>query len=133
MTFGFSDGWRNFRKLLSCLLRCLNPLSGQILYHDCVSVTVSRFTSFTQNFVICCYQITKLFCSKYWISSAFSAKRTCNFGSLAYFAISVLRKVSKDTVPCPIPLFLKVPDLIHEKCLQVYPLVLKLLRPLHFQ
>ena len=45
-----------------CLLRSvcfarirLDPLGGQVLHHDCISMIVSRFTSFTKNFVICCY------------------------------------------------------------------------------
>ena len=32
----------------------LDPLGGQVLHHDCMSKTVSRFTTFTENFVICC-------------------------------------------------------------------------------
>ena len=38
----------------------LDPLGGQVLNHDCISVIVSRFTTFTENFVICCYQVTKI-------------------------------------------------------------------------
>ena len=34
----------------------LDPLGGQVLHHDCISMIVSRFTSFTENFVICCNQ-----------------------------------------------------------------------------
>ena len=41
----------------------LNPLAGQVLHRDCISMIVSRFTTFTENFVICCYQITKIFCT----------------------------------------------------------------------
>ena len=55
-----------------------------------VSVIVSRFTSFTENFVICCCQLTKVFCSRHCITSAFPARSLCNFGSLAHFAVSVL-------------------------------------------
>ena len=32
----------------------LDPLGGQVLHHDCVSMIVSRFTTFTENFVIGC-------------------------------------------------------------------------------
>ena len=56
---------------------------------------VSGFTSFSENFVIRCNQITKIFCSKYCITCAFPAKSPCNLGSLAYFAISVLREVQE--------------------------------------
>ena len=37
----------------------LYPLSSQILYHECIPVIVSRFTIFTENLVISCYQVTK--------------------------------------------------------------------------
>ena len=37
----------------------LDPLGGQVLQHDCISMIVSRFTTFTENFVICCNQVTK--------------------------------------------------------------------------
>ena len=105
MTFGFSDGSRNFRKLFSVSWNSrfarvwLCPLSSLILYHDCVSVIVSRSTSFIENFVICCYQVTKLFCSRYCFASALPARSPCNLGSLGHFAISFFREVTKDTVP----------------------------------
>ena len=38
----------------------LDPLGGQVLHHDCKKMIVSRFTTFTENFVICCNQITKI-------------------------------------------------------------------------
>ena len=63
MTFGFSDGSRNFLKLFSvsweviCFAQIrLSPFSGKILYHDCVSMIVSRFTFLVEDFLICCYQ-----------------------------------------------------------------------------
>ena len=68
------------------------------LYHDCVSVIVSRFTSFTKNFVICCCQVTNIFCSRYGLASAFSAKSPSYLGLLANVAVSVLREVSVNTV-----------------------------------
>ena len=46
----------------------------QILSHDSVSVIVSRFTSCTENFVIRCYQVTTIICSRYGCASAFSAR-----------------------------------------------------------
>ena len=36
----------------------LHPLSGEILYHDSVSVIVPGFTSFVEDLVIRCYQVT---------------------------------------------------------------------------
>ena len=38
----------------------LDSLGGQVLHHNSVSMIVSRFTTFTENFVICCDQ-TKIF------------------------------------------------------------------------
>ena len=61
----------------------LNPLNGKILYHDWVSMIVPRFTSFVEDFVTSCNQITKLFCQRYRLASAPSARSPCNFGSLA--------------------------------------------------
>ena len=40
----------------------LDQLGSQVLHHDCISMIVSRFTFFTENFVICCYQVTNIFC-----------------------------------------------------------------------
>ena len=45
----------------------LDPLGGEALHHDCMSMIVSRFTTFTENFVICCNQVTKIFCSGYGV------------------------------------------------------------------
>ena len=82
--FRFSDGSRKISQTPLRPLRSLGftriklyPLSGYILYHECVSV-FSKFTSFTEYFVIWCYPVT----------SALSARRTRNLGSLALFAIS---------------------------------------------
>ena len=57
----------------------------------------SRFTSSTENFVICCYQVTKIFCSRCGCASALSA-RPCYFCPHADVAVSVLRAVSINTV-----------------------------------
>ena len=51
----------------------LDPLGGQVLQHDCISMIVSRFTNFTENFAICCNQVTKFFCAKYGSAKASSA------------------------------------------------------------
>ena len=85
----------------------LNPLSCQILHHDSVSVIVLRFTSFTKNFVIGCYQEVRLrqcvFCKEPLLS--WSSCRCRNFGpsgsEYKYCAF-------------PKPLFLAALKLIHE-------------------
>ena len=76
----------------------LDPLGGQVLHHDCISMIVSRFTTFTENFVICCNHVTKIFCTKYSSVIASSARGACDVGPLADLAISVLREVRKNTV-----------------------------------
>ena len=68
------------------------------MYHDSVSMIVSRFISFVEDFVICCYEVTKFLCPRYWFASSPSAKSPCNVGPLAYFAISVFREMSINTV-----------------------------------
>ena len=73
----------------------LDPLSGQVLHHDCISVIFSRFTFFTQNFVICCYQVTNIFSKRYGSAIASPARGPCDFGPYADIAISVFREVSK--------------------------------------
>ena len=72
----------------------LDPLTGQVLHHDCISVIVSIFTTFTENLVICCYQITKIFCTKYDSTNTSSARGPCDFGPLTDLAISVFREMS---------------------------------------
>ena len=74
----------------------MNPLSGKILYHDSLSMIVFVSHFLIENFVISCYQVTELVCSRYCFASAPSAKSLRNFGLQAYFAISVFREVSKD-------------------------------------
>ena len=96
------------QELLQALLRflrsfcfariLLGPLSSQVLHHDCISMIVSRFTSFTENFVIGCDQITKNFCTRYDSANTSSARGPCYFGPLADLAISVFREVSINTL-----------------------------------
>ena len=87
-----------FRKSF-CFARIrLDPLGGQVLHHDCISMIVSRFTSCTENIVICYDQITKNFCTMYGSANASSARGSCNFGPLTDLAISVFREVSINTV-----------------------------------
>ena len=76
----------------------LDPLGGQVLHHDCISMIVSRFTTFTENFVICCNQVTKIFCTRCGSVNASSARGPCNFCPLADLAISVFKELSMDTV-----------------------------------
>ena len=76
----------------------LDLLGGQILHHDCISIIVSRFTTFTENFVICCNQITKIFCTRHDSANASSARGPCDFCPLTDLAISVFREMSFYTV-----------------------------------
>ena len=76
----------------------LDPLGGQVLHHDCISMIVSRFTSFTDNFKIGCNQITNICCTRYGSANTSSSWGSCNFGPLADLAISVFQKVSFNTV-----------------------------------
>ena len=76
----------------------LDPLSGWILHHYCISVIVSRFAIVTEDLVICCYQFTKFFSTRHGFAIASSAVGPCNFGPFTDLAISVFREVSKNTV-----------------------------------
>ena len=48
--------------------------------------------------MICCYQVTKIFSTKYGFAIASSARSSCNFGPFADLAISVFREMSINTV-----------------------------------
>ena len=89
-TFGFCDGSTSFPTIFVFTRIRLYPLSGEILYHDIVSVIVSRFRSLMWDFVICRYQVIKLFCAKWTFASASSAKNPRSFGSQACVAIRSL-------------------------------------------
>ena len=81
-----------------CFVRIrLDPLASQVLHHDCTSVIVSRFTIFSENFVICCDQITNIFWPRYDSAKTSSARGACDFGPLADLAISIFREVSFNT------------------------------------
>ena len=54
---------------------------------SCISMVVSKFTIVTENLVICCYQVTKIFCTGYGSANASSARGSCNSGPLADLAI----------------------------------------------
>ena len=89
----FTSSWMKWLEPPVCFLRSfcfarirLNPLGGHVLHHDCKSMIASRSTTFTENFVICCNQITKIFCTRYGSANASSARGPCNFGPLANLA-----------------------------------------------
>ena len=77
---------------------------------------VSKFTTFNENFVICCNQITQFFCTKYGSANETSARGPCNFRPLADLAISVFRELTINSV-YPNPHFSQAQDLmtVHEK------------------
>ena len=70
----------------------LNP-APRLHIGDCFEIRIV-----TEDFVICCYQVTKIFRTRYSSTIASSARCPCNFGPLADLAISVFREVSMDTV-----------------------------------
>ena len=105
MTLGFPIWPQELLQAPLCYLRSfcfaqirLDPLGGQVLHHDCISVIVSRFAIVTEDFVICCYQVTKIFSTRHGFAFASSARSPCNFGPLADLTISVFREVSMNTV-----------------------------------
>ena len=61
----------------------LDPLGGQVLHHDCISVIVSRFAILTENFGD---QSTKIFCTRYGFMPLL---HLVIFGPLTDLAISV--------------------------------------------
>ena len=75
----------------------LDPWGGPVMHHDCISMIVSRFTAFTKNFLIWCYHVTKIFCTRYGSANASSARSPGNFGPLTDLAISVFEEVSINT------------------------------------
>ena len=48
--------------------------------------------------MICCYQVTKIFSTRYGSAIASSARGPCNFSPLTDLAISVFREVNTNTV-----------------------------------
>ena len=70
----------------------------QILYHDRVSLIVSRFSVFIKKCVIRCCHVTESFCAKWSFARALPARSPRNLGSLADFAVSVFGDVNKDPV-----------------------------------
>ena len=72
----------------------LDPLGGQVLHQDCISMTGSRFITFTENFVIRCYQVTKIFWTRCGSANASSARGPCNL-ILVLWQISQFRSFGK--------------------------------------
>ena len=136
MTFGFLVAPRTFVNSFLFPLRSfgfarmrLNPLSCQNLYHDSVSVIVLRLTSFTENFLICCYQVTRIFLLEVWL-------RQCVFFKepLLSWSSCRCRKFGPSGSgyqydACPIPLFLAALKLTHEKNSRVRPYELEHFHP----
>ena len=76
----------------------LQPPRCQILYHHGISVIVTRFTSFTESFVIRSDQVSNMFRSGHDCTSTSSARSPCYFRLQADFTIWVLRNVRIHTV-----------------------------------
>ena len=105
MTLGFLFGSKNFCKLLcvSCevfgfaRIR-LDPLGGQVLHHDCVSMIVSRSRNCRLGPCGLLLSSHQNFLHEVRPATAPSARGHCNFGPLTDLAISVFREVSINTV-----------------------------------
>ena len=66
---------------------------------DCISVIVSRYTLFTENFCDLLSSSHQTFLLEVLDHQCvFQKERPCNVGPLAYFAVSVLREVCENTV-----------------------------------
>ena len=141
MTVGFSDGSRNFvnsfpspEKFLFCAEK-IESIEWQDLVPllrigDCFG-----FTTFTENFVICCNEITKIFCTKYGSASASSARGACHLGFPCILRNFELFGSEYKYTASLIPLSLDVPNLTHAIffgcCLwQIFEIFCELLQPL---
>ena len=105
MTFGFLVRLQELLQALLCLLRSFRftwvrfyPLSSQVLYHYSVSMIVSRFTSFSKDFVVRSSLISKMFRSGHDRSSAFSARSPRYFRPQTDMATPVFREMSKNVL-----------------------------------
>ena len=90
---------------------------------------VSRFTIFTEMFVICCYQVTKILCTRYGSSDASSARGPYNLGPLTDLAISVSSEVCLPKSSRLLNVALKT---LHERNLRVSLCVQELHHPPNF-
>ena len=61
-----------------------DPTGSIGLNHDSISMIVSRFTTFTENFVFCCNQVTTMFRSAHDCTSTSSARSPPYFSSSRY-------------------------------------------------
>ena len=111
MTLSFLSGSKNLRKLLwvSCEVfvftrKCSDPLGGQGLHHDCISMIVSRLTTFAEDLVIRCYQVTKDFLHEVRLRQ--SVFCTVPFVILVLWQILQFRLLGK----CVWTLFLHIPS-----------------------
>ena len=68
--------------------------SCQIVSHDSVSVTVSRFTSLNEDFVLCCYQFSPIFAARGMASLVRLLHRVQVVLALLQFTISIFQEVS---------------------------------------
>ena len=80
-------------KFLSTRIR-LDPLSGQVLHHDCISMIV--FHCEPCDLLLSSHQ--KIFSTRYGFAIASSAWGPCNFGPFTDLAISVFTEMSINTV-----------------------------------
>ena len=90
---------------------------------------VSRFTTYTENFVIGCNQITKIFCTRYDSANASCARGPCDFDPLADLAISVFQEVIIKHCAYPNPHFSWALKIVHEKNSRVSLSVQELFHP----
>ena len=110
----------------------MNPLSCELLYHDSVSVMLSRFTSFSKNFVICSYRVTKIFLLEVRLRQCvFCNEPLLSWSSCRCRSFGPLGSANKYCA-YPIPLFSAAMELTHEKNSRVPPRVLELFRPQDF-
>ena len=84
--------------------------------------------------MVCCYQVTKIYSSRYGFAIASSARGPCNFGPFTDLAISVFREMSFNTVFNPNPHFSQAEALkmVHEKNWRVRLCVQELCHPQDF-
>ena len=116
-----------------CFCSFGRPLSCQILYHDSVSMIISRFTSFTKEFVIWCHQVTKLFLLEVLDYQWAFCKEPLQFWSSCTRRNLGLSGSERKYCACHIPLLWKVPDeAVHERCLPLLHMRQKLLSPLNW-
>ena len=104
----------------SCEVSCSRILEFFLLSHDSVSVIVlrstslswdSRFTSLSQDFVLCCYQFNLTFCTKCGFTCASSCKEPKWFWCSCISQFSVVFQGSKQQHN----IFLVPSSLVHEK------------------